>query len=136
MADKKAKKYFEAVGRRKTSVARVRITEGEKDSKIVINGKEKEEFLNTPEFVEIVTSPLRATGKEENVSISVKVVGGGIRGQAEAIRLGISRALIKLNGDFNQTLRDLDYLKRDPRRKERKKPGLKKARRSPQWAKR
>lgn len=136
MTEKKVKKYFEAVGRRKTSVARVRITEGEKDNKIIINGKDKADYLNTPEFVEVVTSPLRATGTEEAVSISVKTTGGGIRGQAEAIRLGISRALIKLNGDFNQTLRDLDYLKRDPRRKERKKPGLKKARRSPQWAKR
>lgn len=136
MTEKKAKKYFEAVGRRKTSIARVRITEEKKDHKIIINGKDKAEYLNTPEFVEIVTAPLRATGMEENVSISVKTVGGGIRGQAEAIRLGISRALIKLNGDFNQTLRDLDYLKRDPRRKERKKPGLKKARRAPQWAKR
>ncbi len=136
MADKKVKKYFEAVGRRKTSVARVRITEEKKDNKIIINGKDKTEYLNTPEFVEIVTSPLRATGTEESVSISIKTTGGGIRGQAEAIRLGISRALIKLNEDFNQTLRDLDYLKRDPRKKERKKPGLKKARRSPQWAKR
>lgn len=136
MADKKLKKYFEAVGRRKTSVARVRITEEKKDNKIIINGKDKAEYLNSPEFVEIVTSPLRATGTEESVSISIKTVGGGIRGQAEAIRLGISRALIKLNEDFNRTLRDLDYLKRDPRKKERKKPGLKKARRSPQWAKR
>ncbi|MDA3815496.1 MAG: 30S ribosomal protein S9 [Patescibacteria group bacterium] len=136
MADKKVKKYFEAVGRRKTSIARVRITEEKKDNKIIINGKDKAEYLNSPEFVEIVTSPLRATGTEEAVSISIKAIGGGIRGQAEAIRLGISRALIKLNEDFNQTLRDLDYLKRDPRRKERKKPGLKKARKSPQWAKR
>ena len=136
MTEKKVKKYFEAVGRRKTSVARVRVFEGGKENGIVINNKNKEEYLSTPELIEIITSPLRATGTEETISVSAKVVGGGIRGQAEAIRLGVSRALIKFNGDFSQTLRDLDYLKRDPRRKERKKPGLKKARRSPQWAKR
>lgn len=135
-AKKTAKKYFEGVGRRKNAIARVRITEGEKANQIIINDQDSKDFLDTEELLDIVTSPLRATGIEEGVNISVKVRGGGIRGQAEAIRLGIARALVKYNADFHQILRDLDYLRRDPRQKERKKAGLKKARRAPQWQKR
>jgi small subunit ribosomal protein S9 len=73
---------------------------------------------------------------EKKCEIGIKVKGGGIRGQADACRLAISRALVKFNGDFYKTLRDLNYLSRDPRKKERKKAGLKKARRAPQWQKR
>src|SRR6056297_2967494 len=135
-AQKSAKKYFEGVGRRKNAVARVRVTEGGKDSKVTINEQEAKDFLDTEELQDIVTSPLRATGVEGGVDVSVKIRGGGIKGQAEAIRLGLARALVKYNGDFHQALRDLDYLRRDPRQKERKKAGLKKARRAPQWQKR
>ncbi len=131
------RQYFEGVGRRKTAVARVRIFKSSKlANQIVVNEKNPQEYFDTEEMVEIVNSPFLAIGKEKGFEVSVKVKGGGKRAQAEAIRLGISRALVKFNGEHQTILRDLDYLKRDPRKKERKKAGLKKARRAPQWAKR
>ncbi|MDZ7611520.1 MAG: 30S ribosomal protein S9 [Candidatus Moranbacteria bacterium] len=133
---KKDKKFFEGLGRRKESVARVRLTETEKDPGISINEKDLEVFLPILELKETVTAPLRATGMDKKFDITVRAKGGGVRGQAEAIKMGLSRALVKYNGEFHQTLKDLDYLKRDSRRKERKKPGLKKARRAAQWRKR
>lgn len=133
---KKADQYYEGIGRRKSAVARVRITENAKDNTILINGKKNDEFFDTEELRVTVKAPMAATGTEKKFSVSVSVKGGGIRGQAEATQLGLSRALVKFDEDFQKILRDLDYLKRDPRRKERKKPGLKKARKSPQWSKR
>ena len=132
----KKEQYYEGVGRRKTSVARVRIVKVSKDAEITINGKTVAEFFNTEELRMAVMAPLEATSLQKEFNISVKVKGRGQRGQAEATQLGLSRALVKYDGEVQKTLRDLDYLKRDPRQKERKKPGLKKARRSPQWSKR
>lgn len=133
---KKADQYYEGVGRRKSAVARVRIVENTKENEILVNGKKKDEFFDTEELRTTVIAPMTATGTEKKFSVSVSVKGGGIRGQADAIQLGLSRALIKFDEELQRTLRDLDYLKRDPREKERKKPGLKKARKSPQWSKR
>jgi len=133
---KKDKAYFEGVGRRKSSTARVRIWEDETEAGISINRKELSVFFTREGDREVVLAPLKATGTEKKLKISAFVKGGGITGQADAIRLGLVRALVKLNSEFHRTLGDLGYLKRDPRKKERKKPGLKKARRAPQWQKR
>ncbi len=138
MAKKERNKeeYLEGIGRRKTAKARVRIFPYDKQKKILVNKKELKEYFPLASFVEKVKAPLEAVGQNGKFYISAKVYGGGQRGQAEAIQLGMARALVKLDEEFQKTLRDLDYLKRDPRRKERKKPGLKKARRAPQWSKR
>ncbi len=84
----------------------------------------------------MVTAPIKTAGLEGAVDVSAQVAGGGVMGQAESIRLGISRALCELNPTYRKTLKKLGFLKRDPRAKERKKPGLRKARRAPQWSKR
>jgi small subunit ribosomal protein S9 len=132
----KKEQYYEGVGRRKTSVARVRIVKVDEKAETLVNGRTPKEFFNTEELISAVTAPLEATSMQKEFNISVKVRGGGQRGQAEATQLGLSRALVKFNGEFQRSLKDLDYLKRDPRQKERKKPGKKKARKSPQWSKR
>ncbi|MFZ2804227.1 MAG: 30S ribosomal protein S9 [Patescibacteria group bacterium] len=124
-----------AVGRRKTSIARVRLIKNGKGT-ITINGKPMTDYFTTYELREIVTSPLKITGQEGAVDISAKVQGGGIRGQSEAVRHGMSRALLVLNPTFRKTLKKLGYLTRDSRKRERKKFGLKSARRAPQWSKR
>ncbi len=134
--EKKEKRYFEGVGRRKKAVARVRIIPVSKDHGILVNKKDPKEYFYTDDLLVTINAPLVATGTQKKFSITVHTSGGGQRGQADAFQLGLSRALVKFNGDFQRTLRDLDYLKRDPRKKERKKPGLKKARRAPQWSKR
>jgi len=123
-----------AVGRRKRASARVRIQVG--TGKITVNGKEMAQYF--PYFVwqEIIISPLKAVAKDKSLDVSVKVSGGGKRGQAESIRHGIARALVIWNEDFKKSLRSIGLLTRDPRIKERKKFGLKKARRAPQWSKR
>ena len=126
--------FIPALGRRKKSVAQVRIyTKG--SGKMVVNDKDLEEYCNE-DSVYVVNQPLKLTGLQKNLDVSVLVKGGGIQGQAEAVRLGISRALIKYDQELTHTLRAKAWLTRDPRRKERKKPGLKKARRAPQWSKR
>ena len=139
-AEKKAtgEKYFYAVGRRKASVAQVRVFECEKatESDMVINGKKIKEYFPTINHQSAFLAPLKAVGVSGNVKITVLVRGGGTTGQVEASRLGISRALVKMDETFKKTLKDMGYLTRDSRKVERKKPGLKKARRSPQWAKR
>ncbi len=122
------KDIYTAIGRRKTAQAQVKLVKG--TGKYTINEKE----IANPSRV--YSEPLRLTGYDKQVDIFVKVKGGGITGQAEAIRLGISRALIKMNNDLRKTLKVEGFLTRDPRMKERKKPGLKGARRAPQWAKR
>lgn len=128
--------YFYGVGRRKRSIATVRVyPKGKGEITIVNTGKSLEEHLPVDLLQEAVRLPLQAVGQVD-ADVTVKVVGGGIRGQAEAIRLGISRALLKMNEDYRTTLKPLGVLTRDPREKERKKYGLKKARRAPQWAKR
>ncbi len=132
---KKIQEYFEGIGRRKESIARVRIIKGEKAG-YVINDKKAEIFFPVKEFQNALFQPLVVVGLEKKLFISVKVSGGGLRGQSDAIKLGLSRALVKYDNNLHQVLKDQDLLKRDARKKERKKPGLKKARRSAQWRKR
>jgi len=128
-------KYFEAVGRRKTSRARVRISKS-KDLSFSINELGLKNYFPTEELQNIVKGPFEKLKIEKGFFVSVRVLGGGIKSQAEAVRHGISRALIKINPDFRQVLKEEGFLKRDPRMKERRKFGLKKARKAPQWSKR
>ena len=127
-------RYIEAVGRRKTAIARVRLTSG--DGKFVVNGKEPKHYFSLPRLIEAALAPLRELQIDKTYDVSAKVVGGGIRAQAEAIRLGIARAIIEKNPEWKLRLRASGYLTRDSRMVERKKYGLLKARRRPQWAKR
>ena len=127
--------YLFALGRRKTSIARVRLIKVGKGL-ITVNGKPMEKYFTTYELRAIVTSPLKMTAMDTVMDVSAEVEGGGTRGQAESVRLGISRALCELNPIYRKTLKKLGFLTRDPRAKERKKPGLKRARRAPQWSKR
>lgn len=127
--------YFEAVGKRKTAVARVRLfTKGDKT--ILINDKDYKEYFSSLELKQIVDEALEKMKAFDKFKIIVRVKGGGVHAQAEAVRHGIARALIKFNPDFRKRLRQLGYLTRDPRMRERKKFGLKRARRAPQWSKR
>jgi small subunit ribosomal protein S9 len=127
--------YIPAVGRRKTSVARIRLIKNGKGT-MTVNGRSVDDYFGGFEYRTQVREPLIVVGQADAVDVSIKVNGGGLRGQAEAIRHGLSRALIQLNPTFRKSLKKLGYLTRDPRAKERKKPGLKKARRAPQWSKR
>lgn len=130
----KKEKYFEAVGRRKTAVARVRLFT--KMEGIKINDKTLKGYFGVERFEKDVESPLDKMKIADKLGAIIKVKGGGPMAQAQAARLGIARALIKFNPVFQKRLRRLDLLTRDPRAVERKKPGLKKARRAPQWKKR
>ncbi len=130
-----ADKYFQAIGRRKTAVAQVRITEGGK-GEIIVNDKKIEDYFKTGELRRIVTRPLKEVGKAESLSISVKASGGGVSGQADATSLGITRALMLLEGSLRPALKAAGLVTRNPKKKERKKPGKHGARRSPQWRKR
>jgi len=123
-----------AVGRRKTASARVKVSKGE--GKIIVNGQDYLVYFPHFELREIVAAPLKALAKEKDLDVSVKVAGGGKKGQAVAVQHGIARALTQWNEDFHKTLKTQGYLTRDARVKERKKFGLKKARRAPQWSKR
>jgi small subunit ribosomal protein S9 len=126
--------YHYGTGRRKTSVARVRLYPGTGD--IVINDKPLEEFFVREVDRFQVRAPLRATNMLDQFNVMVKVRGGGIAGQAGAVRHGIARALLVANPDLRPVLRKEGLLTRDPRQKERKKPGLKRARKAPQYTKR
>ncbi len=131
----KTDRYFEAVGRRKTAVARIRLfTKGETTT--VVNERPFKEYFPTLELQTIVEDPLKKMKSEGRFRVSAKVSGGGIHAQAEAIRLGISRALTVFNPEFRKRLKRSGLLTRDARQVERKKFGLKKARRAPQWQKR
>lgn len=136
--DKKTSdKYFEGVGRRKTSVARVRIYPHSKEPKVfLVNNKESAKYFPEIEYQRIINSPLKLINDSANKKISVLISGGGKTAQAEAIKLGLSRALILFNKDYRGKLKKSGFLTRDAREKERKKFGLKKARRAPQWSKR
>jgi small subunit ribosomal protein S9 len=127
------KKYVEAIGRRKTATARVRLTAATKES-YVINDKDLATYFVTEELQKIVTDPFKTVGTVYSVSVHVK--GSGIHSQAEAVRHGIARALVKENEEDKTKLKSEGFLKRDPRAKERRKFGLKKARKAPQWSKR
>ena len=127
--------YFEGIGRRKKAIARVRLfVKGQQG--FFINGKELKHYLPLIEKQKIINEPLELTGNKDLFGVSVNVKGGGISSQAEAIRHGISRALIKFNSEFRKQLKKAGFLTRDPRMRERKKFGLKRARRAPQWSKR
>lgn len=127
-------RYIEAVGRRKTATARVRLFDGE--GKIVVNGRAVEEYFHREIDILHLREPLEVTGTAEDFDISVLVRGGGFSGQAGAIRHGIARALVKADPNLRPILRKNGYLTRDARVKERKKPGLKRARKAPQYTKR
>ena len=130
----KEKIMFYGTGRRKSSIARVRLVEG--TGAITINGKSIDEYFGLETLKVIVKQPLTATNTLEKYDVICKVTGGGFTGQAGAIRHGLSRALLLANGEFRPTLKQNGYLTRDPRMKERKKYGLKKARKAPQFSKR
>ena len=129
------KKYYYGTGRRKSSVARVRVYENGTGS-IIINGREIDNYFGLDTLKLIVNQPLVTTNMVGKIDIVVTVAGGGVSGQAGAIRHGISRALLTLNPEYRATLKAAGFLTRDPRMKERKKYGLKAARRAPQFSKR
>lgn len=121
-------------GRRKQSIARVRMLPG--SGRIVINGRDMDQYFGLETLKLIVRQPLVATETEDRFDVIAKVEGGGFSGQAGAIRHGIARALLQADGEYRPALKRNGYLTRDPRMKERKKYGLKKARRAPQFSKR
>ncbi len=128
-------KYIETVGRRKTSVARARLTPSAKAS-MLINDKSIENYFTVAEQRAIVMDAITASKLEQKFTVTVMVNGGGVNSQAEAIRHAIARALITFDLTLRKDLKKAGYLKRDPRAKERRKFGLKKARKAPQWSKR
>ncbi len=123
-----------AVGRRKSASARVKIDKGTPG--ITVNGKALKDYFPTFEDQEKILAPLKLAGKDKDLTVQVKVAGGGTKGQATAVQHGIARALVTWNEDFKKSLKTAGLLTRDPRVKERKKFGFKKARRSAQWSKR
>ncbi len=129
------KQYIEAVGRRKAAIARVRLVNGG-TGVFTINDRTLEVYLPIALLRQSVLSPFKQTGTENMFDVSVKVVGGGIHGQADSIRLGVARALVDFNPEFRAVLKKSSFLSRDARIRERKKFGKKSARRSPQWSKR
>jgi small subunit ribosomal protein S9 len=128
-------RYIEAVGRRKTATARVRITPSTKMS-FIVNDKEVKEYFVTEELQMIAQEAFTKSEVKDKFTVTVQVLGGGIHAQAEAVRHGISRTLVMRDEDIKNTLKKLGFLKRDSRQVERKKFGLKKARKAPTWSKR
>jgi small subunit ribosomal protein S9 len=127
--------YYEGIGRRKEATARVRLyTEGKGD--FTLNEKTLNDYFPRSTDQMTVNQPLQVTNTDGHFDVSVKVSGGGVSGQADAIRLGIARALLKADEDYRRVLREHGMLTRDARAKERKKPGLKRARKAPQYTKR
>jgi len=129
-----AEQYYEGIGRRKASTARVRIMSGSGD--FVVNEKPLEEYFTRGGDVQTILGPLETVGRRNSLDVSVLVQGGGVTGQTDAVKLGIARALLKLDPDLKPALRKSGFLTRDPREKERKKPGLKRARKAPTYTKR
>ena len=134
MATKKEKISFCGTGRRKKSIARVRLISG--NGKITVNNKDLDEAFGVETLKVIVKQPLVATNSLDKFDVIAKVTGGGISGQAGAVRHGIARALLEANAEYRPTLKSAGFLTRDARMKERKKYGLKKARKAPQFSKR
>lgn len=131
-------RYFEAVGGRKRAVARVRITEDKKQGtkSIIVNNRDVDDYFST-EITRLVAREALSKVKSINrFNVSARISGGGEHSQSEALRHGIARALLEFNEEWRKKLKRSGYLKRDPRKKERKKFGLKKARKAPQWSKR
>ena len=134
MAKKSENIVFQGTGRRKESIARVRLVSGK--GEITVNGRKLDEYFGTEILKVIVNQPFAVTNTVGKYDVIVKVTGGGYTGQAGAIRHGISRALLEVNSEFRPALKANGFLTRDPRMKERKKYGLKKARKAPQFSKR
>ncbi len=130
-----SKPYFYGTGRRKSSVARVRVYNGGTGS-ITINGRGIDDYFGLETLKLIVRQPLALTGTQDKFDIECRVTGGGVTGQAGAIRHGLSRALLQYDAELRSQLKKAGFLTRDPRMKERKKYGLKGARRAPQFSKR
>lgn len=128
-------KFTKASGRRKTATARIRLYKGN-DGLITVNGANAKQYFAEEELLAIINQPLKLAGLVKDFNISINVAGGGKKGQAEAVRHGIARALLLVNPDLRALFKVKNWITRDARKKERKKPGLKKARRAPQWAKR
>ncbi len=128
--------YYEAVGRRKTATARVRLYPAGENAEIVVNGKQMADFFPRIQDQNAVLDPLRAVDSEGRFNVSVLVKGGGITGQAGAARQGLARALSVFDANLRSPLKKRGFLERDARAKERKKPGLKRARKAPQYTKR
>jgi small subunit ribosomal protein S9 len=126
--------YYEAVGRRKTSIARARISSG--DGTITCNDRPGQEYFPRVGDFDMVVAPLRAVGMVGKYNLSLKVTGGGVTGQTGAAQMAVARAILKLDPDLRKALRKGGYLTRDDRMKERKKPGLKRARKAPTFTKR
>ena len=130
-----AVQYYEGIGRRKEATARVRLMSG--SGKFIINEKNIEDYFTRLGDVASIVSPLEAAGENpEQLDITVVVMGGGVTGQSDAVKLGVARALIKMNPDLRPVMRRNGFLTRDARIKERKKPGLKRARKAPTYTKR
>ncbi len=127
--------FITAVGRRKTAIASVRMTKAEKAS-VIVNGKSPKEYFKTDERAKIAQEALSIAESAEHYAVTAHVEGGGIAAQADALRHAISNALVKAEPKTRATLKAVKFLRRDSRAKERKKPGLKKARKAPQWSKR
>ncbi len=127
--------YFEGIGRRKEGIARVRVSDG--SGKFVVNGKEAADFFTRAGDMALILSPLSAIGAtQSSYDVSVVVKGGGVSGQTSSVTLGFARALVKINAEWTSALRKAGLLTRDARIKERKKPGLKRARKAPTYTKR
>ncbi len=136
MVDTLKGEYYYGMGRRKTAVARVRLY-ANGDGSITVNGRSARQYFGPRESANAtLVAPLRLLDLEGSYSMNVRVVGGGVSGQAGAIRHALSRALLRVNPEWKQSLRKAGFLTRDPRMKERKKPGLKRARKAPQYTKR
>jgi len=130
-----ANQYYEGIGRRKQSTARVRVVSG--SGQFIVNGKSLEEYFTRVGDVNAVVEPIMSSGENQSqYDVSVLVKGGGVTGQRDAVQLGMARALIKLNPDLRPVMRKAGLLTRDQRIKERKKPGLKRARKAPTYTKR
>ena len=126
--------YYEGIGRRKTSTARVRVMSG--SGNFLVNNKSLAEYFTRMGDVDIILEPLRVTGFEGKLDVSVHVKGGGVTGQTGAVRHGLARALILMEPELREKMRPGGFLSRDSRMKERKKPGLKRARKAPTYTKR
>lgn len=135
MTKAKSNNYIEAIGRRKTATARVRLTES-KERTIIVNEKPVEGYFATKELVKIASEALNRPELVKDYAVTVVVKGGGVHAQAEAVRHGIARALATTDESLKTEVKKLGFLKRDSRSKERRKFGLKKARKSSQWSKR
>jgi len=130
-----AVQYYEGIGRRKESTARVRLMSG--SGKFVVNERPAEEYFTRLGDINTILAPLQAASENQSLlDISVLVKGGGVTGQTDAVQLGVARALLKMNPDLRSVMRKAGYLTRDARIKERKKPGLKRARKAPTYTKR